>query len=213
MKPSQLKAIAWSLSGITTLIAVIAWGQDLGWNFTSISGYQWFPVLGLTAFSLMWAHYIVGALHRIFNIDFEISKQYFEITGWIVLVAILLHPGILILQLFKDGYGLPPNSYVEVYGAGGMKLALMLGSVSLVAFLIFELKRKFEDASWWKYVVYLNDLAIVAIFYHGLSLGGQLQGGWYRALWYFYGVTLVAAIGYSRFGKFIWKERQGGRQA
>jgi hypothetical protein len=202
-----LRLIAWFLSAFVVTTAVIAWAQDLSWRFSGISGYQWFPVLGLTAFSLMWTHYIVGVIRRLLGVDIEVVRRYFSITSIIVLFAILLHPGILWLQLWRDGFGLPPSSYLMVYGVGGMKLAVVLGSVSLVTFLAFELRRKFGQASWWRYVSYANDLAMLAIVYHSLKLGGQLQGGWYRVLWYFYAVTLVAALVYIRFSWLWQKER------
>jgi hypothetical protein len=201
MNKTTIKWTAWILSGLVLVAAIVAWGQSLDWQISGITAYQWFPLLGLTAFSLMWGHYIVGALRRYFGVEKAVLSQYFEVTSMVVLFAILLHPGILWLQLWRDGFGLPPKSYLTVYGVGSMKLAVVLGSISLAVFLMFELRRKYGEASWWKYVSYSSDVAMLAIFYHGLTLGGQLQGGWYRALWFAYGITLVLAIGYIRFGK------------
>lgn len=208
MDNTKLKITAWSLTAFVLITAIVAWGQDLGWKLGNISGYQWFPVLGLTAFSLMWTHYIMGVIRRHFGLERSAISQYFKITSWIVLFAILFHPGILIVKLFADGYGLPPQSYINVYGmTASMKFALLLGSVSLMAFLAFEFRRFFGKKPWWKYVGYASDVAMLAIFYHGLQLGGQLQNGWYRGLWYFYGVTLVLALIYTRFGWLWQKER------
>jgi hypothetical protein len=41
---------------------------------------------------------------------------------------------------------------------------------------------------------------MLAIFYHGLRLGQQLQYGWYRYVWWFFGITLIAVLvrSYSR---------------
>jgi hypothetical protein len=52
---------------------------------------------------------------------------------------------------------------------------------------------------------YLVDLAVLGIFYHGLRLGDQLYGGWFRAVWYFYGVTLAAALSHKYI--ILYKER------
>jgi hypothetical protein len=68
--------------------------------------------------------------------------------------------------------------------------------VSLLVFLSFELHRRYSHKSWWQYVLYLNDLAMLAIFYHGLRLGSQLQAGWYVPIWYLYGITLAFFIGF-----------------
>jgi len=118
---------------------------------------------------------------------------YFRYTGYVVLAAIVFHPGILIYQLFHDGYGLPPGSYSH-FLAPGIEWLALLGTASLFAFLAFELHRWFGQRSWWKYVITAGDVAMVAIFYHGLRLGSQLQGGWFRAVWWLYGITLVAAL-------------------
>jgi hypothetical protein len=123
-----------------------------------------------------------------------------------VLVAIVLHPGLLIVARFKDGYGLPPRSY-ESYVAPMNAWITLLGSASLLMFLAFELKRFFEKYSWWKYVLILNDVAIVAIFYHGLRLGTQLRQGWFQGVWYFYGVLLLLALGYKYFLKFQHRQK------
>ena len=73
-------------------------------------------------------------------------------------------------------------------------MVTLLGSVSLLAFLAFEFHRWFADRPWWKYVLMASDAAMLAIFYHGLRLGSQLHGGWYRGVWWFYGITLLLLI-------------------
>jgi hypothetical protein len=43
---------------------------------------------------------------------------------------------------------------------------------------------------------------MVMIFIHSLQLGSQLQTGWFRVLWYIYGITLVVALVYIYVKKF-----------
>lgn len=186
--------IAWSLSAVVAIVAFVAWGHSLAWNFSALSPYLVFPLLGLLAFSLMWSHYMIGFAKRTVWKD-QTLQSYFRYTGYAVLVAIVLHPSILIYQRFRDGYGLPPRSY-ETYVAPGMAWITLLGTASLLTFLAFELHRFYENRSWWPYVVSAGDVAMLAIFYHGLRLGSQLHGGWFRMVWLFYGVTLVIALGY-----------------
>jgi hypothetical protein len=187
---------AWILSVVVVALAVIAWGQALGWRLGA-GWFGWFPLLGLVAFSLMWTHYIIGALRRMQGVARRPLGQYFKITSYVVLVALLLHPGILILQLWQKGYGPPPESYLEYVGPS-LRLYVVFGTVSLLAFLAFELHRKFAKASWWPVVVYAGDVAMVLIVLHGLKLGSNLQAGWYRFVWIFYAVSLLLAIAYTR---------------
>ena len=119
-----------------------------------------------------------------------------------MLVVILLHPGILIYQRFRDGFGLPPKSYYT-YVAPGTGWLTILSSVCLLAFLAFEFRRIFAGRPWWNYLLAASDVAMLGIFYHGLRLGGQLQSGWFRGLWFFYGATLVLFIGYKYVSPFL----------
>lgn len=194
--PSQSRTAltwtAWSLVTVVSILALYAWADSMGGQFDSLSSYTIFPVLGLLAFSIMWSHYMVAEIKRIVKSDAPL-KEYFNWTGYAVLVLILLHPGILIYQRFRDGYGLPPGSY-KSYVAPGMGWITLLGSVSLLVFLSYELKRFFDKKKWWPYFLIVNDAAMLAILYHGLKLGTQLQLPWFKYVWYFYGVTLIGAL-------------------
>jgi len=185
-------AYAWTMVILVSAVAIYVWGSSLRWQFTDLSAYQFFPILGLLAFSIMWTHYITGFLRRTFSLTNTLTA-YYRYTGYVVLVAIVLHPGILIYQRFHDGFGLPPGSY-ESYVAPSMAWITLLGSVSLLIFLAFELHRWFKNKPWWKYVVGAGDVAMLAIFYHGLELGTQTHVGWFRVVWYFYGIVLVLVL-------------------
>jgi hypothetical protein len=195
----SLYVAALALTSLTAGLAIIAWGQNMDWQLGHLSMYQLFPLLGLLAFSIMWSQYVMEAIKNYLGHGTAITS-YFQYTSTVVLVLILLHPGLLIAQRFHDGYGLPPGSY-ESYVAPAQKWITILGSLSLLMFLAFELKRWFGDKPWWKYVLLLNDVAIVAIFYHGLRLGQDIGHSWYQGLWYVYGVVLVAVLVYKYYRK------------
>ena len=191
---SRLQIAAFTLTLITVLLAIIVWGQNNDWMLMHLSAYQVFPLLGLLAFSIMWSQYMMEAV-RNFRPQLPDIASYFTRTSWVVLVLILLHPGLLIFQRYRDGYGLPPGSYTS-YVAPMQKWIVLLGSVSLLIFIAFEFKKFFQKHGVWHYVQVLNDIAIVAIFYHALRLGTQLHQQWYQLLWYVYGVSLLAALAY-----------------
>lgn len=184
---------AWTTGLAVCAVSFVAWGHDNGWQIGSINAYQLFPLLGLVAYGLMWSHYVLGTLRELLGVETSVLRPYTRWTGYAVLVLICLHPGLLIYQRFRDGDGLPPGSY-ESYVAPGLAWITLLGTACLLVFLAFELHRWFGRRSWWHYVVDASDLAMLAIFYHGLRLGSQLQQGWFRYVWWFYGLTLVAVI-------------------
>jgi len=189
---STFRWLPWATVSAVSLLAITVWGQSISWQFDTLSPYTIFPVLGLLAFSIMWSHYMIGTLRRMLSPESDL-KTYFEWTGYAVLILLLFHPGLLIYQRFRDGFGLPPGSYMD-YVAPSMAWIVLLGSISLLAFLSFELKRWFDEKKWWKYILVVNDIAMLAVFYHGLKLGTQTHMDWFRYVWWFYGVTLFAVL-------------------
>lgn len=144
----------------------------------------------------MWAHYIVGASRRMVSVDKKQLKPYFSVTGWAVFVLILLHPFLLWVQLYRDGFGLPPSSYMNSYIAPSLKWAALFGVFSLIMFIAFETKHWFDKKGWWPVIEYGNVIAMFAIIAHALALGSNLQQGWYRTLWFWYAITLFVSIFY-----------------
>jgi len=187
-------AAAWLLSAAVIGVAVVAWGQTWRWHLAGLTTYQIFPVIGLVAFSTMWAQYAVAELGKYLAMSGDRLAGYFRATGFIVLAAIALHPGLLIWQLWRDGFGLPPGSYLDHFVAPGLRWVALIGTVCFFIFLAYELRYKFGRRPWWRYMDYLIDAAMLAIFYHGLRLGTQTSGGWFHAVWIFYGVTLLSLL-------------------
>jgi hypothetical protein len=184
--------IAWSVSLLVSALAIYAWGKTSGWHL-SLSPYQLFPLLGLLAFSLMWAHYVAGFVRQRLQVEKAVLSGYFEKTSLAVLILLFLHPGLLIYQRFRDGYGLPPHSY-ETYVAPGLGWVTLIGTVSWCIFIAYEFRRKFENRKWWQYVAMAGDFAMLGIVYHSLRLGDQLQTGWYRGVWFGYAIILVLIL-------------------
>lgn len=187
------QVLAWGISLVTCAVAIVVWGHDYDWQLLPINNYILFPLLGLLAFSLMWGHYMASVIRQVLGLEKQVLKRYFEATSLLVLVLICLHPSLLTYQRFRDGFGLPPGSFMN-YVAPGMGWLTLLGAASLVAFLAFEFRRLYGDKSWWHFVTEAGDLAMLAIVYHALRLGSHLQIGWYRYLWWFYAVSLVAVL-------------------
>lgn len=197
-----LNRSAWLLSGSVVFLAVAAWYETSGLRAGSISLYRIFPLLGLVAFSLMWVHYVMSALRQKLNIDSDALNKYFETTSFLVLLAILLHPGLLIYQLGKDGFGYTPVSIYQSYVSEGLWWAVALGSTAILIFLAYELRRWYSTRSWWKLVSYGSDIGMVMIYIHALTLGRHLQNGWYRNVWWLYGVGFIISLSYIYYRRF-----------
>jgi hypothetical protein len=200
MNKRQLQTFAWLVSSAAVATAVVAWGHVYDWQLQGLSIYQLFPLFGLMAFSLMWAHYIASVARQHFGLEKDVLTDYFELTSGMVLVLILAHPGLLAWQRWRDGFGLPPGSEIDYLGPL-MRSSIILGMVALTAFLAYEFRRVFMTKKWWRYVEFATDTAMVLIYIHALRLGGQLQTGWFRGVWVFYGVTLGGSLAYIYYRK------------
>lgn len=193
-KAEKLRFLAWLLSALVAVVALMAWGQGVHWQLTKLSTYELFPLFGLLAFSLIWSMYVAGFFGRRWNVESAQLGDYYKVLRAAVVALILLHPALLSWQLWRDGFGLPPGSIRQNYIAPALGWAVTLGFLSWLVFLTYDLGQKFRSRSWWKYLEYAGDGAVVAIFIHALSLGGELQISWFRAVWYFYGVILLAVL-------------------
>jgi hypothetical protein len=198
--PLPLTAFAIALTTVSALVALLVWGGSYGWHIPLDSFYVLFPLLGLLAFSIMWAQYMVATVQQIARSSTNLQR-YYQYTGWLFLGLIILHPSLLIAQRFMDGYGLPPHSY-ETYVAPSLAWLTLLGSACLFIFLAYSARQYLHKYSWWRYVSILNDVAVLGIFYHSIRLGSQLQIGFFRFVWYFYGISLVIAIAYKYVRKY-----------
>lgn len=193
MSRERLRALAWFISVTTLVLAITAWGQRFRWQLSGLTTYQLFPLFGLAAFSLMWSHYIVSALRHRLKYEKAVLQSYFEITSLIVLAAILLHPGLLAWQLWRDGAGLLPASELN-YVRPALRGAVVLGMIGWVLFLAYEFRRKYQAKNWWKYVQYANDMAMVLIFLHAFRLGNSHWPQWFKGVWFFYALTFGLAL-------------------
>lgn len=198
-----LPVIAWGLGGFVLVSSIAAWWT--GYSGKPLTPYDIFPPLGLVAFGLMWSHYVIGALRRYAGQTAAPRNVYMLLSMGVVLSLLLLHPGILWISLYIDGYGLPPQSYYEVYSA---QLGLLaIGTVALIIFLTYELRRYFKFASWWKYIEKVQLLAMALIFVHAIGLGRELRIDWFMVIWLFYGVTLIVSAAYTS----IWDNGKKGK--
>lgn len=189
------RSMEWAVGVGVLVTATVAWMQSRNILQHGVNEFSLFPLFGLVAFMLMWSHFVFGAVRRLMGLKKSAAGIYWPISSAFVLALIILHPLLLNYRLIVDGLGLPPSSYEMVYGS---KAAfLMLGTVCLLIFLMFELQRWFHDKNWWKYVEYAQVAAMIGIFIHALMLGQELTVKWFLVLWWLYGLLLICAWVYN----------------
>lgn len=191
-----VQLIAYGLAMLTTGLALLVWMPSTDKGITT---YVLFPLFGLVAFGLMWGHYVMGAVRRMLGVDKEALGAYWLVTSWVTLFCLLAHPFLVELQLYIDGLGLPPDSLFTVYVRPLDMLALFAGFIALLSFLSYELYRFFQSKSWWKYVKWLNIVAMCLILFHGFVLGGELRSQWFQVIWISYALTFAASVAYTEY--------------
>jgi predicted heme/steroid binding protein len=177
----------------------------LAWNGRfegSLKGFSIPSLLALLAFGYMWVHYLTHFLRSNFQDDLN-TKLSLKISQAFVLIAIVAHPVAIVAYLNSSGYGTPPQSFKLAFGETGA-FFISLGTVSLLAFLAFELKKiLIKKPKLWSGVLKLNDLAMVLIIIHGFKLGIVLRSGWFKFIWLAYGLSLL----YFFYDKYVKKQQ------
>jgi hypothetical protein len=203
MDRKRLLITALALLGVILAFTSYVWLEQNQFALFGLTAYQYFPLFGLLAFMTMWVQYAVEALMHATETPHKIDS-FFRYTSLFVLICIVLHPAIFVSKLYADGAGLPPASYAQ-YVSDSMVWLVGLGTIGLTIFIAFEFRTFFVQLGIWKYVVLLNDVAMLAIFYHGLRLGSTIQNGLFIYVWYAVGATLVAALFYKY---YYWYARK-----
>jgi len=181
----KLRFLPWLLAALAVGLSLSGHFAERNWYF-SFEAYSLFPLFGLIAFSLMWSHYAVDFLQRLFR--FEPDNMYLPVTRYLVLFSLLMHPGLLAYAQWQAGFGFPPASLL-LYAGMGLVLFILIGMLSWLIFLSFELHRWFRDRAWFVWIQVANAIAMLLIVLHAIELDHPM--GWFRYLWYFYGLTMA----------------------
>lgn len=188
--------MAWVVLLIVSAVAVFEWGSVLKWDANNLNLYVVFPLLGLLAWSTMWTHYFLAFASKLNN-GFKMSKLYKRVTAYMVLILILAHPGLLALAQWQSLGQFPPSSYLSYVG-DSMILAIIAAEIALLSFLAFEVLIRFKNhpliKRLWLGVSISQMVAILLIFGHSLTLGSNLQAGWFKYYWIALGILLIPSF-------------------
>lgn len=188
--------LPWTLFVAVIAASFVAWADLRGWDFGSLSALALFPLLGLLAWSIMWTHYALGGVRLVY--PFEHNQLYSRVSAVVVLACLLLHPGLLAWGQFDLSGTLPPGSFYS-YVAPSLKGAVLLGTISLIIFISFDVFEFFKKRAWvqrnWKWISLSQMVAMTSIFIHALRLGQNLQSGWFQVWWVLLGLLLIPCFG------------------
>jgi hypothetical protein len=176
--------------GATLAVAVpiLVHIRNVDWaNSSLIAGL--FPIFGLLAFTLLWLHAVSGAFEEWLRERFDFDA-FVNTTAMAILASMLLHPLLVLVLLDFNILGI---------WAGGT--GIRLGIIGLFLLLTYDigkmLKRREFFSRNWNAILIISNIGFVLTFFHSLMLGSDLQNGWMRSLWIFYGATAIPALVYT----------------
>lgn len=188
--------LPWILFALVVVVSFVAWADMRGWKFSNLTALAVFPLLGLLAWSVMWTHYALGGMRLVQ--PHSKNRLYSRVSAVVVLACLLLHPGLLAWNQWDVTGVLPPTSFYNYVGTS-MKGAVLLGSISLLIFLAFDVFEYLHKKTWiqrnWKWISLSQMVAMTFIFAHSLLLGSTLQNSWFQMWWVLLGVLLIPCFG------------------
>jgi hypothetical protein len=178
------------VAGAVLAVIVPIWVhiRNVAWGESSLIA-ALFPIFGLLAFTLLWLHSISGVfeewLRERFNFD-----AFVHYTALTILISMLLHPLLLLMILDFNIAGI---------WAGGT--GIRLGIIGLFLLLTYDIGKALKKYHFfsrnWNAILIVSNIGFILTFFHSLKIGSDLQSGFMRGLWIFYGVTAILAIIYT----------------
>jgi predicted heme/steroid binding protein len=176
--------VAGILNVSTVGLALAAWIGSVG---SSVSPLEIASLLGVTAFSLMWVHYIADLIAPR---PADAKDMQYVVSRYAVLVAILAHPFLVNYYLVTNNFGFPPEGYTALLG--DLAVVVLLGWIALAAFILFELRSKLKRFD--RQIFHANILAMFLVLIHGFLIGMVLMDTWYVWVWWVLLLAFIVAI-------------------
>lgn len=189
------KLAVWLLAGLAVFYPLYVWFSNADLTMDKGVWLELFPALGLLAFSTMWLHIVGGAMREKLNkyIDFQ---QFVAVSSLVVLSSIILHPLILTIGLQVNGGG-----SVYDYITDGRNYLIWLAVTAWFIFVGYDILKLFKTqaivARHWQVIKFVATLGFFLTLVHSLGIGGDLQSGSLKMVWWFYGLTAGIATIYS----------------
>lgn len=184
---------AWLLVAMVATASLVGWYAI--WGSAPLTAASIFPLFGLLAWSVMWVHYVYGAMQLRYDFP-EPPSLYHPLTYTLVLALILLHPLLFNMLRYQQTGLLPPESYVGYVGESNV-IFVLLGTFALLLFLSFEVVRHLRNnktiRKYWHIISITQVVAMVSIYIHALALGDIVTSTGFMAWWSLLGVTFVPA--------------------
>lgn len=185
---------SYGLVAVFAAAAIAAWAQPYRWELSTMTTYDASALFDILAFSMLTVLVILGAVATFQRVAYGAVR----LTTLLLLLSLALHPGFLFWQLWRDGYGLPPLSYLHFYSQDQL-IPITIGTAGFGAMSVCALllSRRWIHSRWLLGVVIA---AAGAMYYYTLMQSGFVHRTWVAGWWI--GCGVVAAL-----SAIIWMVR------
>ena len=151
-----------------------------------------FPLLGLYAFTLVWAQAMIGSQMPRLRRLFPRVETFHRAQGVFALVFALAHPSFLIT-------GLGFSEYLKLeFVAPDNRIFVLLGDLQLLLLMTTAATALLMRAKWletrWHLIHYANYAVFAMVWTHSWFLGSDVRFTPLKWLWLFYAATFVGAV-------------------
>jgi hypothetical protein len=179
------------LSFLVVVYPLFVWFNNRKLNFDEAFLQNLFPAFGLIAFTTLWIHIISGVFEERLRqiIDFD---KFIHYTSLLILFSLIAHPLLLFINIDFEIFSLIKFGGIYIWIA-------VIAWLMLITYDIGKLlKRKYDFfGRHWKFILIFSTIGFLITFFHSIVIGGDLQEGFIRTLWIFYGLTAVIATIYN----------------
>lgn len=178
------------IAGLVGVIAFAAWAEPFAGRLWPMSPYAAAPLFDMLAFSLVcvYAIALVAAHH--------LARGTAWVAGLIAglaLTAIVLHPGLMFWQLWRDGFGLPPASYFHFYTQDQLVgLTFGVSGYLLTAIVLGANVVRPRPAS--RFSAGILAIGGAGMFWYSLLTNVFIQESWFVRVWIALGFVFACTV-------------------
>lgn len=203
--PARLLLFALYLTALVVPFNIFLTGRGGNWDFLSGADGQTislllFPLVGLYAFTLVWAQLLLGAGMSLWRRVFSWIEPFHRAQGAFVLLLAVLHPTMIAygygLELYLSRQYVAPELLPYLY-LGYFQLLLLFCTVGTA--ILMKWKRL---KHLWLYVHVANYAVFISAWLHGWFLGSDVRFSNLKYLWIMYGVTALLAVMIRLYNRF-----------
>ena len=194
-KRKLVKYMLFGGASLAVLYPIWVWFDAANLTLDSMVLFDVFPMFGLIAFSIMWLHIVGGAFREKLEKYFDFDKVV-AVSSMLVLGSIILHPLIHFIALIV-------NRGVSIFGyvTNGKEYLIWIAVIAWLIFVGYDILKKFKNRNFfskhWQVIRFTSTLGFFLILVHSLGIGRDLQTGFLRSVWLFYGVSAAVATIYT----------------